>query len=117
MANLLQLMPELEGDEMFFVQGLIKDMNDDQAKQFAVAYRARRKDPMLILLTTLLGFVVIAGVQRFIIGQVGMGVLYLLTAGLCFIGTIVDLVSFKKLAFEYNQKEAKQIAIMVRGSS
>ncbi|HEY6952446.1 MAG TPA: TM2 domain-containing protein [Bacteroidota bacterium] len=117
MANAMQLMPNLENDEMVFVQGLIKDMNDNQAQQFAAVYTSRRKEPQMILLTALLGFIVIAGVHRFILGQIGMGFLFLFTGGLCFIGTIVDLVNHKKLAFEYNTKTAQQVAMMVRASN
>ncbi len=117
MANILQLMPTLEGDEMVFIQGILKDMPDNQAQQFANVYNSRRKDPQTILLTTLLGFVVIAGVQRFILGQIGMGLLYLFTGGLCIIGTIVDLVNHKKLAYDYNTKVAQQVVALVKGSS
>ncbi len=102
---------------MVFVQGLIKDLNDNQAQLFANMYLSRRKDPQLILLTALLGFIVIAGVHRFLLGSIGMGLLFLFTAGLCFIGTIVDLVNYKKLAFEYNSKQAQQLAVMVKASS
>src|SRR3990172_2405753 len=107
MANVMQFLPEIVGDEQAFVQTLIKDMDDARAQQFALVYRARRKDPQTVLLATLLGFVVIAGVQRFILGQIGMGLLYLFTGGLCLIGTIVDLVNYKQLALEYNQKQAQ----------
>lgn len=117
MANILQLMPYLEGDEMIFVQGLIKEMNDNQAMLFANAYSSRRKDPLLILLTACIGFFGIAGIHRFIIGHIGMGLLYILTGGLCLIGTIVDLVNFKRLTFEYNQKVAQEVAIMTKGVS
>ncbi len=117
MPNAMQLMPTLEGDEMVFVQGLIKDMNDNQAQLFANMYLGRRRDPQIILLTAVLGFIVIAGVHRFLLGQIGMGLLFLFTAGLCFIGTIVDLVNHKKLAFEYNSREAQQVAVMVKASS
>ncbi len=116
MANVLQLMPFLEGEEMLFVQGLLKDMNDNQAVLFANAYSSRRKDPMLILFTACLGFVGIAGIHRFIIGHIGFGLLYLLTAGFCFIGTIIDLVNFKRLTFEYNQKAAQEVAIMAKSA-
>lgn len=116
MANVLQLMPRLEGEELTFVQTLVKDMDDTQAQLFASVYNARRRDPMLILLTALLGFIVVAGVHRFVLGQIGMGILYLLTAGLCFIGTIVDLVNHKRLAFEYNARVAQEVAISVRAS-
>ncbi len=117
MPSVLQLMPRLEGEELSFVQNLIKDMNETQAQLFASAYNARRRDPMLILLTALLGFVIIAGVHRFILGQIGMGILYLFTAGLCLIGTIVDLINYKRLAFEYNSRVAQEVATSVRAST
>jgi TM2 domain-containing membrane protein YozV len=117
MSKVMEILPELEGDEMVFVQGLLKDMSEQQAQQFAMMYRSKRMDPMTILLLTLLGFIGIAGVQRFIVGQVGMGLLYLFTAGLCFIGTIIDLVSYKKIAFEYNQKQALQMSVMIRNTN
>lgn len=116
MANVLQLLPELIGEEQAFVAALIKNMTDDEASQFANVYRVRRKDPQTILLLTLVGFLGIAGVQRFIVDQIGMGILYLLTGGICMIGTIVDLVNYKSIAFEYNQKQAQQIAAIIRNS-
>lgn len=114
MPNVFQLMPSLEGDEMAFAQELIKDMNDGQAQQFAMAYMARRKDPSNILIFTIIGFLGVAGIQRFVLGSVGLGILYFFTIGLCYIGTIVDAVNHKKLAFEYNSKQAQQVAALVR---
>ena len=115
MANILEILPELQGREMAYVQDLIKDLDDEKAKNFANVYRSRRKDPQLILFTTLLGFICIAGVQRIILNQIGMGILYILTAGLCLIGTIVDLVNYQKLSFEYNQQVAYEVMQAVRG--
>ncbi|HLT81254.1 MAG TPA: TM2 domain-containing protein [Cyclobacteriaceae bacterium] len=106
MARIIDILPELQGEEMAYVQNLIKDMDDEMARSFAVVYRARRKDPQLILITALLGFVGFAGIHRFLIDQVGMGILYLLTVGICWIGTIIDLVNYQKLALEYNMKVA-----------
>lgn len=40
-----------------------------------------------------------------------------MTAGFCFIGTIIDVINHKKLAFEYNQLKAQTIATMVKGSA
>jgi len=114
MPNIFQLLPSLEGEEMSYVQSLINDMTDTQAQQFAMAYSARRKDPTTILILALVGFVGFAGIHRFILNQVGMGILYFLTAGLCFIGTIIDLVNHRKLAFEYNSVVAQQVALMVK---
>lgn len=117
MPNAFQLMPNLEGDEMAFVNELIKDMSDAQAQQFAIAYMSRRKDPSNMLLFAIIGFLGIAGIQRFVINQIGMGILFLFTGGLCLIGTIVDIVNHKKLAFEYNSKQAQQVAAMMKSYS
>jgi len=112
--NIMQILPELEGDEMVFVSTLVKDMPEQQVQQFAAMYRNRRKDPQMILILTLLGFIGIAGIQRFILDQVGMGILYLFTGGICLIGTIVDVVNYKRLAFEFNQRQAMQLSVMVK---
>ena len=117
MINILQLMPTLEGDEMSYVQEIIKDMSDEQAQQFAMAYLARRKDPTNLLLFAIVGLLGIAGIQRFVVGQVGMGILYFFTYGLCLIGTILDIVNHKRLAFEYNSAQAQQVALMVKNFS
>ncbi len=109
MAQIFQILPELSGNEQAAIQNLIKDMADDQAQQFAAAYRARRRDPMLILLTTLLVFVGFAGINRFLLGQIGMGLLYLLTGGLCLIGSIIDMINYQNLTLAYNLQEARQI--------
>lgn len=114
MARVIDVLPELAGEEMLYVQALLKDMDDDKARSFAGVYRSRRKDPQVILITALLGLVVVAGIHRFLMGQIGMGLLYLFTAGLCFIGTIVDLVNYQKLSFEHNQKVANEVLQLVR---
>ena len=116
MPNLLQLLPNVENEELVYIQGLVKNMNDEQVRQFAIIYSSRRKDPQMILLLTLVGFLGVAGIQRFIVDQIGMGLLYVFTGGLCLIGTIVDLVNYKNLAFEFNQKVARQVAGMVSAS-
>ncbi len=113
MANLLTLMPNLEPDELNIIQMLIKDADENKQQQFAMIYNSRRKDPQTVLLLTLIGFIGVAGVQRFVLDQIGMGLLYVFTGGLCLIGTIVDLVNHKSLAFDYNQKVARQVAGMV----
>ena len=111
MINILQFMPELSGMELHYVQRLTENYNEKQLIYFANIYRSRRKDPQLILLTTLLGFVAIAGIQRFLVGQIGMGILYVFTGGLCLIGTIVDAINYQDLAFNYNQQIANEIKI------
>lgn len=115
MANIYELLPEIVGEEQMYISSIVKNMDDKQAFQFANIYRARRKDPQIILLVTLVGFLGISGIQRFLTDQIGLGILYLLTGGICMIGTIIDLVNYRKIAFEYNQKQANQVAVMIKG--
>lgn len=107
-------MPELQGDEQLYIAALMKDMSEEQAEQFARVYRTRRKDPTLTLMLALLGFIVVAGVHRFNLGQVGMGLLYLFTGGLCVVGTVVDLFNHRNLTWEHNRKQADEVALLVR---
>ena len=116
MPNMLQLLPEIESEELTFIQELVKNFDDAQAQQFSSIYRSKRKDSQTVMLLTLIGFVAVSGVQRFYLDQIGMGLLYLFTAGLCFIGTIVDLVKHKKLTLEYNLKIAQQVVAMMGAS-
>lgn len=113
MAKVIDVLPELQGEEMLYVQKLMNDWDIDKARSFAGVYRVRRKDPQLILITALLGLIIVAGVHRLLLGQIGMGLLYLFTGGLCLIGTIIDLVNHQQLAFEFNQKVANEVAIIV----
>jgi TM2 domain-containing membrane protein YozV len=50
------------------------------------------KNWTITLLLALIGFLGIGGIQRFYTGHIGLGVLYLLTGGLCGIGTIIDII-------------------------
>lgn len=106
----------MEAEEFMLLKQATKDMTEEQLKQFVMVYQSRRKDPQTILIVTLLGFVGFSGIQRFMVNQIGMGILYFFTAGLCIIGTIVDLINYKKLTLEYNQKmmfESMQLCKMM----
>src|ERR1700761_1893884 len=89
-------------EEFAFLQQATNDLSEDQKKYFYMLYSGRRKSPSDILIFTLIGFFGFAGIQRFVLGQVGMGLLYLFTGGFCAIGTIVDLVNNQSLTLEYN---------------
>ncbi len=109
MANVIDHLPEIEGDESLYIGKIFSDFSDEQAAKFASVYRARRKDPQTIMITCILGFLGFAGIHRLLLNQIGMGILYLFTAGLCMIGTIVDLVNYKDMAFQYNREIAKEV--------
>lgn len=96
----------ITAEELALLQRATGGLTDNQKKYFYMTYTGKRKSPQDVLLFTLIGCLGVAGIQRFLLGQIGMGILYFFTGGLCFIGTIVDLVNHKKLALEYNEKMA-----------
>ena len=91
-------------EELLTINSRTQGFSADELQQFCLIYRSKRKDPQLILILALIGLVGVAGIHRFLIGNIGMGILYFFTAGLCFIGTIIDAVNYKELAMEYNAK-------------
>jgi TM2 domain-containing membrane protein YozV len=101
---ILKYLYDVTPEELITINSRTQGFSDDQLSQFCMIYRPKRKDPQLILILCLLGLVGIAGVQRFVIGDIGLGVLYFFTGGLCLVGTIVDAVNHKQLALEYNAK-------------
>ena len=76
-----------------------KLMRIDEQK-FSLLSTLEYKDPTTILLVSL--FLGGLGVDRFMLGDTGMGVLKLLTGGVCGIMTIVDWFSVQKKAKEMN---------------
>lgn len=110
LINLRGMGPE----EYAYLQQVLNGMDQRQAQSFVMFYSGKRKSTQDILLFTLLGFLGVAGIQRFVVGQVGMGILYIVTCGLCFIGTIVDLINHKSITNDYNQKVAYEAMQMVK---
>ena len=115
MPHITHYMPELQEPETTYLQSLVGRMTHDQIQVFASAYRQRRKDPHTVLLTAIIGLVSIPGLQRFWLGQIGLGFLLLFTWGLLLIGSISDLVRYKTLALMYNQRVAQEIATNMQG--
>ena len=68
--------------------------------QFAMASTVELKDPTTILLISI--FLGSLGIDRFMVGDTGMGILKLLTGGVCGILTIIDWFSISKKAKELN---------------
>ena len=111
--QMLMMLKGMQPDELHVIQSVTHEMTDSQQKQFIMFYQGKRKDEQTILLLTIIGFFGFAGIQRFVVGEVGMGIAYFLTAGFCGIGTIIDILNHKKITFEYNQKQAYEAAAMV----
>jgi len=113
--NPYMALPGVTPEELGYIQQALAQLTESQQKFFYMSYTSKRKNSQDILIFTIIGFFAIAGVQRFVLGQVVMGILYLMTGGFCLIGTIVDLVNNKSLTLEYNQKmvyESFQMAKM-----
>jgi TM2 domain-containing membrane protein YozV len=108
------MLPGLEPGELLIIQNLTKDMSDSQKQQFISLYQGKRKDQQSLMIMTLIGFLGIAGIQRFVVGQTAMGIIYLLTCGFCGIGTIIDLVNIKQITSDFNQQQAFESANMTK---
>lgn len=111
--NLINMVPSIEGEELVYLQALTKELSDEQFINFIAVYNGKRRKADQVLVGCLLGFVCVGGIQRFMVGQNGMGILFLFTGGLCLIGTIVDTINHKQLAFEYNQQMARESMAMI----
>jgi len=98
--------PNIDYQEVQLLKQMGQELSESQQSTFLQVYVGRRIKSDTILIGALIGLLGIGGVQRFMVNQIGMGILFLLTAGLCYIGTIIDIVNYKKLTLEENQKKA-----------
>jgi TM2 domain-containing membrane protein YozV len=105
---------DLQPEEVATIKHVTKEMTDGQKRQFVSFYSSRRREQQMMLILTLVGFFGVAGIQRFLLGQIGMGILYFFTGGLCLIGTIVDLINIRQMTNDYNQQQAIEVASMVK---
>ncbi len=87
----------LPAEKIVFIKEKMKNMDEER---FALVSSVELKDPTTVLLVSL--FLGGLGIDRFMLGETGMGVLKLLTGGLCGILTIVDWFSVQKKAKENN---------------
>jgi restriction system protein len=68
--------------------------------QYVTGTSDKKKGTALLLCC--LGFLGLGGFHYFYVGRIGKGLLYLCTAGLFFIGTIIDLVVISTGGFKDN---------------
>ena len=62
----------------------------------------RPKNLGIAYLLTALSIISLPGIQRFYLGKYGTGVLYLLTGGVFFLGTLYDLITMRQQVYEIN---------------
>lgn len=107
------MLPGITPREFSYLQSATTGFSEPQLRGFLMFYSSKRRNPDDMVLYCILGFF-IPGLPRFLLNQIGMGILYFFTAGLCFIGTIIDLVNYKNLAFEYNQRMVFESLQMIK---
>jgi hypothetical protein len=112
--QMLASLPEIQIEELQYLQEVVRDMNESQQQQFYMLYQGKRKQQQHLMLMTLAGFFGVAGIQRLVTGDIGLGIVYLLTVGFCGIGTIVDLVNLKRMTLDFNKKQAFESAHMAK---
>lgn len=109
----LKYLYDVTPEELITINSRTQGFSDDELTHFCMIYRSKRKDPQTILLLCLLGLLLVAGIHRFVIGHTGMGILYFFTAGLCWIGTIIDAINYKTLTLEYNAQMISETLSML----
>ena len=84
-------------EKIMYLKDKLKNVDDDK---FSMISTIELKDPTTLLLISL--FVGGLGIDRFMLGDTGMGVLKLLTGGCCGILSIIDWFSIQNKARELN---------------
>ena len=112
--NAYRAFPGMTPEEADFLGRGTSGLSEDERNQFFGIYEVKRKNPQNILLLTVVGTLGIAGLQRFAVGEIVLGFLYLFTFGFFWIGTVLDLINYKKIANDYNHKMAYESFEMIK---
>lgn len=84
-------------EKIMYLREKLEAMDDNK---FSMISTIDLKDPTTILLISV--FLGSLGIDRFMLGETGMGILKLLTGGVCGILTIIDWFTLYKKAKEIN---------------
>lgn len=84
-------------EKIMYIKEKLAAMDENK---FAMISTIEMKDPTTILLVSI--FLGSLGVDRFMLGDIGMGILKLLTCGVCGILTIIDWFTISKKTKELN---------------
>lgn len=84
-------------EKIMYLKERLRDIDDEK---FSLISTIELKDPTTILLVSI--FLGTLGIDRFMIGDTGMGILKLLTGGLCGILTIIDWFTISNKTKELN---------------
>lgn len=87
-------------DKLPLIKEKLMSLNDEK---YMVVMGIELKDPTTMLLISV--FLGTLGVDRFMMGDIGMGILKLLTGGLCGILTVIDWVTIMKKVRDRNYQQ------------
>lgn len=105
-------MADLGAAELMQLQ---QGMTDQQKMIFTSQYASDKKDRTIALILSIVaGWL---GVDRFYIGDIGIGILKLVTLGVCGIFALIDWFLIMGRADEYNRHKAREIAAAIRTGS
>jgi len=93
---------------------LTEGMTEQQKFLFQTQYAAERRDRVLILVISV--FLGALGIDRFLVGDVGLGLLKLLTGGVCGIFWLIDIFLIMGRVDDFNRTKAQEIAMAIRMS-
>ncbi|MBK6802924.1 TM2 domain-containing protein [Novosphingobium sp.] len=97
------------------VQMMTRDLAPEQKMLFSSQLAASSKDrSTALILSVLLGTL---GVDRFYVGDIGLGLLKLFTIGLCGIMWLIDLFIIRGRADELNRRKAQEILDSIKMTS
>lgn len=87
-------------DKLPLIKEKLMSLSDEK---YMIVMGIELKDPTTMLLISV--FLGTLGVDRFMMGDIGMGILKLLTGGLCGILTVVDWVTIMKKVKDRNYQQ------------
>ncbi len=97
MARVVDYIPQAEGNERSYLELVAKHTTDEQFVRFIQAYAPERKEANTTLILCILGFCGVSGIHRFYLRKIGTGIIYFLTGGLFYIGTILDILNYRDM--------------------
>jgi TM2 domain-containing membrane protein YozV len=97
---------------VFEQQQLMSGLTDNQKMVFQAQYQSVRKDRTMVLVLSLLFGCL--GVDRFLLGEVGTGLLKLFTFGGCGIWAVIDWFRIMGKTDRYNRSKAVEILTQIK---
>ncbi|MFA7672831.1 MAG: TM2 domain-containing protein [Clostridia bacterium] len=91
-------------DKLYEISERLNSMSDEQIRRFTYV---EFKDPVTYLLISI--FIGELGIDRFLMNDIGMGILKLLTGGLCGILWIYDICTIQTKVKEMNYAEFMKV--------